>query len=77
MRFLVTGANGFVGRTLCDEIVRQGHYLRAMVRSLPRAGDLPGDRIEVPEAVRCADWPTILSGIDAVIHLAGRAHVLR
>jgi len=29
MRFLVTGASGFVGRSLCAELLRQGYAIRA------------------------------------------------
>jgi nucleoside-diphosphate-sugar epimerase len=32
MRALVTGASGFVGRVLVDELVRRGHSVRAAVR---------------------------------------------
>src|SRR5660397_20330 len=33
MRFLVTGANGLVGRFLCAELFRRGGKVRAAVRS--------------------------------------------
>ena len=28
MKFLITGANGFVGRALCAELLRRGHAIR-------------------------------------------------
>jgi nucleoside-diphosphate-sugar epimerase len=33
MKFLITGANGFIGQVLCDELLRQGQSIRAAVRS--------------------------------------------
>lgn len=77
MRVLVTGANGFVGRHVVAELRAAGFDVRAALR--------PGADLPVPgmEAVRIADigpdtdWDQALTGVDAVVHLAGRAHVLR
>lgn len=33
MNFLTIDANGFIGQMLCDELLRQGHSVRAAVRS--------------------------------------------
>ena len=33
MKYLITGANGFVGKLLCEELLRQGQSVRAAVRS--------------------------------------------
>ncbi|MDD1623406.1 MAG: NAD-dependent epimerase/dehydratase family protein, partial [Methylococcaceae bacterium] len=33
MSILVTGANGFVGKPLCVELLRQGQIVRAVTRS--------------------------------------------
>lgn len=76
MRFLVTGANGFVGRQLCATLSRQGFAVRAAVRSAHL-------RIEDAEqAVTGAidgqtDWSAALQGVDIVIHLAARVHVMQ
>lgn len=76
MKFLITGANGFVGKTLCAELLRQGQSVRAAVRSsaqLPHGaevvpvGDIDGD----------TDWMNALHGVDVVIHLAARVHVMK
>ncbi len=32
MRVLVTGATGFVGRTLCDVLAKRGYTVRAALR---------------------------------------------
>jgi uncharacterized protein YbjT (DUF2867 family) len=33
MKILVTGANGFVGKSFCAELLNQGHEVRAAVRT--------------------------------------------
>ena len=74
--FLITGANGFIGRTLCSELARQGHSVRAAVR----AASPFNENIEVV-ALGSIDgetnWTRALRDVEVVIHLAARAHVLR
>jgi UDP-glucose 4-epimerase len=78
MRVLITGANGFVGRHLCERLLGGGHEVVAAVR---RGRTV---RTSVPSLVRTVenlgpttDWNEALVGIDAVVHLAARVHVLR
>lgn len=74
MRVLVTGANGFVGRALCDRLVRHGCLVRAASRG--------NDHIESCESVRTDEvgastmWEDALRDVDVVIHLAARVHVM-
>lgn len=74
---LVTGANGFVGRRLCSELLRQGHAVRAAVRDASRADGLTGEVVAVGALGVATDWTKALAGIDAVVHLAARVHVLK
>lgn len=74
-RILVTGANGFVGKPLCAELLRRGHSVRAAVR----AAGAPADNIEqvaVGSIDGATDWSMALRGVDVVIHLAARVHVM-
>jgi len=73
-RVLLTGANGFVGRSLCAALGQSGYEVRAAVRSAA---------VAVPGAVRtvCVGdisgqtrWQHALEGVDFVIHAAARAH---
>lgn len=73
---LVTGANGFVGRELCLDALRRGLHVRGATRTA----------CELPEGAESAvvgsvdgetDWTTALRGIDVVIHLAARVHVMK
>ncbi len=74
MRILVTGAGGFVGRTLTRRLAEAGHHPIAASR-----GPAPPDvecRI-VGELGPGTDWSAALEGVDAVVHLAARAHLMR
>ncbi len=74
---LVTGASGFVGRALCVDMARRGYRVRAAVRELSRATGLPGEVVRVAGIIADADWSSTLAGIEAVVHLAARVHVMR
>ncbi len=80
-RVLVSGANGFIGRATCHRLLQDGFRVRAAVRD-PRA---PGcaDLIEAGvdlTVVKSIDgetqWKEALNGVDRVVHLAARVHVL-
>lgn len=71
---LVTGANGFIGRALCDVLAASGRRVRKAVR-MPVPG-LP-DAMAVGDIGANTDWRTALKGVSGVVHLAARTHVLR
>lgn len=77
-RVLVTGSNGFVGQTVCATLTEAGYAVRAAVRN----GDTPQapsfeDTVTVGYIGPDTDWTAALEEVDAVVHLAGRVHVLR
>lgn len=76
IRFLVTGANGFVGRALCATLVQHGHDVRGAVRRSDIALNSNISRVTVGEINAQTDWSAALSGIDVLIHLAARVHVM-
>lgn len=75
-RVAVTGANGFVGRALVDWLSARGIVIRALVRAIDdRCAALrSSDVIEIGDMTQVDDWRPILEGVDAVVHLAARAH---
>jgi len=75
-RILLTGASGFVGRALVPALLARGYQLRLPLRQGAAFPDLPAgsERIAIPD-LETADWPAMMDGIDAVIHLAAIAHI--
>lgn len=72
---LVTGANGFVGRALCSILLLNGEQVRGAVRevnSLPEGVDA----VKIKSVGIDTDWNSALEGVDVVIHLAARVHVM-
>lgn len=79
-RTLVTGARGFVAPHVLKALVRGGISARGLVRTVDPSNREPW-RVEGVEYVAgdLAQRPALgeaLKGVDTVIHLAGRAHVL-
>ena len=81
-RVVVTGANGFIGNHVCRRLVESGKEVTACIRAQADASLLaaiPGGlRVHrIPSVGGDADLARVFSSADAVIHLAGRAHVMR
>lgn len=73
MKVLVTGANGFVGRSVVSALLDRGHSVRAMVRPASDDTGLPWrDRVELFRAdLRThSRLESAFEGIDALVHLA-------
>jgi UDP-glucose 4-epimerase len=75
-RILVTGANGFLGRVLCETLTLSGHDVRAAVRARANDDLACADVVEIGDLGANTDWTRALDGIDTVIHAAARAHIL-
>ena len=76
-RVLVTGASGFIGRTMCVDLAQRGNIVRAVMRERCRATGLPGELVQIADIGADADWSSAFAGVDAVVHLAARVHVMR
>ena len=75
MRVLVTGASGFVGRALVEDLAAQGHRVRAAMRQPADIFSRTVEVVAVSDLARPLEWRPLLSDINAVVHLAGIAHI--
>ena len=71
MKILITGAYGFVGTNLCKYLVSKGHECHAL--------DIPAAKRDGVPYASFYTWDELdkLPVVDAVVHLAGKAHDLK
>ena len=74
---LITGANGFVGQHLGRQLTAQGHEVVAALRTAGARLDYPARTARVGDIGPASDWREALSGVDTVIHLAARVHLMK
>lgn len=76
--FIVTGANGFVGRALCRALLDDGHIVTGLVRTPNGCVDGVNEWVfRGADYARLAEaWPQDLQA-DGLIHLAARVHVMK
>ena len=75
MKVLVTGASGFIGRALVPTLIRAGHQVLATSRN-PDTHIDGATVLPIQELGPATDWTAALNGVDAVIHLAARVHIM-
>lgn len=77
-KILITGATGFVGSNLIKRLLREDVRLTATVLAGEDVGFLPPE-VELVVAAplsESSDYSAALQGVDAVIHLAARVHIM-
>ena len=74
-KIFVTGATGYIGQSLAASLVAS-HNVIAPVRS--RSKQLPSQVVQHPgiDLRERVDWAPLLEGVDVIVHLAGKAHVV-
>ena len=77
MRTFVTGASGFIGRTLIHTLSLRSHEIVAVMRAAPSDRDTPSNSVAIGDINAATNWSAALHGADAVVHLAARVHVMR
>ncbi len=75
-RVLLTGATGFVGRTLAPVLAKAGHMVRAAVRTERPLPQGCAEKVVIGEIGPDTDWGIALRDVDLVVHAAARVHVL-
>ena len=73
MKILITGAYGFVGTNLCRYLASRGHECVALDIPEIKRDDVPYKVFYSWDELDSIDW----AGINAVVHLAGKAHELK
>ena len=77
MNVLITGASGFVGRTLIANLSAQNKFkVSGSVRAFSKfpVGDV---HVVIRDIDGDTSWQSALQGIDVVVHAAARVHVMR
>ena len=75
-RIVVTGAGGFVGRAVCGSLAAAGHDVIGTTRGSAASEDSTVAMRTVGDQARSDAWAPVLNGVDYVIHLAARVHVM-
>lgn len=72
MKVAVTGANGFIGKALCQYLGRHDINALPLTRQTQWVADQESQ--ELPPSADVAALSDILNGCDALVHLAARTH---
>ena len=75
MKILLTGSTGFIGKALVTELKQQNFDMSIAVRQKTNLFSDEVKQFVVGDFGSNPDFSASLSGIDCVIHLAGRSHV--
>jgi len=71
----VTGATGFIGQSLVDALITQGQEVVPISRNSIDAPLTQGLEWLTLKDLAEFNNPSLLEGVDCILHLAGRAHV--
>jgi nucleoside-diphosphate-sugar epimerase len=75
MKILVTGGSGFVGRATLQALSLAGHSVRVALRMAQPAARF--ESLVVGDIGPATEWGRALEGVDCIVHLAARVHVMR
>ena len=77
MKYLITGATGFIGPHLIKKLTGEGHFCRCLVRNSSQTDFLKDAGVELVEGdiTRPESLKGIADGIDRVLHMATLGHM--
>lgn len=76
-KICVTGANGFIGSSICKTLSSLGQPVKGFVRELHPSLNTSGvEYVPVGDISLDINWIDQLYGCECVIHCAGRAHIM-
>jgi len=75
---MVTGATGFVGHVLCNRLLEQGFSVRGTLLTSENSSALAVgvEPVTVGSLGTDTQWSHALTGVDTIIHLAARVHIM-
>lgn len=73
---LVTGAGGFLGGAVVHALVQDGYMVRALIRSSSDKTRCPASDVVVGDIQDLGAMKHAVAGVEAIVHLAGKAHAL-
>lgn len=73
---LVTGGTGFIGAALLQALLVGGWHVRAVARRVPDGRAHSVDWLQMDDIGPDTIWNGLLDGVDCVVHLAARVHIL-
>lgn len=74
---LVTGASGFVGTALVDELAQLGIAVKACYRTERNLSRVNVEVVSGIDLLSMVDLKPVLSGVSVIIHAAARVHVMQ
>lgn len=76
MNVLITGATGFIGKSLLSELLRQNFNISIVVRQKTNIFPAKVKQFVVGDFKNNPDFSPALEKVDCIVHLAGKAHVI-
>lgn len=74
---LITGSTGFIGTALVEKLIKDQFSVSAVVRKgMGNKLNLGVNLIEIDSLTSSLDWSYALRGVNTVVHLAARTHVV-
>jgi len=75
-KVLLTGATGFVGRAIADELLCRNFSVVAAVRTFSTALPERLNQVLVGDMLADTQWQSALQDVEVVIHSAARVHIM-
>ncbi len=75
MDVFITGASGYIGSSVVEKCLERGFHIKAVVRKR-QALDEVIEQVLIADLSLKPDLSVALKGVDVVIHVAARAHIL-
>ena len=71
---VVTGARGYIGRALTNQLASEGHTLRLVSRSLSvsKLGSMPSVEHRATDLRHPQNWSDLLRDVEVVVHISSR-----